>query len=78
MYSSWYKNDREPSEEDYIFLCKRPSSSGTRWFISLAVASFILTGLAIFLPSPGLLIAIIGFPIAAIIFSIWLLRLLGF
>jgi hypothetical protein len=25
-----------------------------------------------------LLIAIIGFPIAAIIFSIWLLRLLGF
>ncbi|MEJ5201565.1 MAG: hypothetical protein WHV66_04965 [Anaerolineales bacterium] len=78
MYSSWYKNDQEPSEEDDAFLHQKPSHRGTIWFISLAIVTFALVGLAVFLPDPGLWIAILGFPVAAILFSVWFLRLLGF
>lgn len=78
MYSSWYKNDLEPSEDDHVFLNQKPSNNGTIWFVSLAIVSFLLVGLAIFIPTPGLIIAFVGFLIAPVVFTIWLLFLIGF
>ena len=77
MYTSWYKNDPDPPTENGVSPPPQPSHRGTIWLVALVLASFILVGVAVFFPSPGLLLALIGFPLLALIFALWLLRILG-
>ncbi|HAD06449.1 MAG TPA: hypothetical protein DCE76_04750 [Anaerolineaceae bacterium] len=73
MYSSWFKND---PDEDTWEPPSRSSNAGTIWFVSMFITSFVLVGLAVFVPNPGLYIAACGFPVTWIVFLLWLLRLL--
>jgi hypothetical protein len=73
MYSSWFKNDPDENTRESL---PRSSNIGTIWFISMCITALVLTGLAVFMPDPGLLIAICGLPLAGIVFTFWLFRLL--
>jgi|YNPBryunderm2012_1023409.scaffolds.fasta_scaffold27467_2 hypothetical protein len=72
MYSSWFKND-----ENSELPPGRSSNAGTIWFVSMCLVSFLLVGVAVFIPDPGIYIALCGLPLAAIVFTLWLLRLLS-
>lgn len=77
MYSSWFKNENEENpEEDHLPLA-RSTNNGTIWFVSMILVSFFLIGLAVFVPDPGIYIVLCGLPLAAIVFTLWLLRLLS-
>ena len=77
MYSSWFKNENEENPEEYHLSTLRFTNNGTIWFVSMILVSFFLIGLAVFVPDPGIYIALCGLPLAAIVFTLWLLRLLS-
>lgn len=77
MYSSWFKNENEENLEEHLLYLQRSTNNGTIWFVSMILVSFFLIGLAVFVPDPGIYIALCGLPLAAIVFVIWLLLLLS-
>ncbi len=77
MYSSWFKNDPEDEPVLEQPAERQPSShQGSLWLIGMAATVFVLVGLAVFMPDPGLTIAICGLPVSAAVFTLWLLRIL--
>jgi hypothetical protein len=76
MYTSWFKNEQDTDEENHL-PPSDSSNAGTVWFLAMFVTAFMLVGLAIFIPDPGISIALYSFPLATIIFTLWLLRLLS-